>query len=428
MLALIQTKESMNPDNSSQNNPQDEPDISTHPEAIEEAAAQDAQVEIGGARVQLTDDPQEGETAQSETIIEPVEEDGVPKAGMHLHHAQSADELFDCTIIGGGPTGLYGAFYAGMREMSVKIIDSLGELGGQVSALYPEKYIYDVAGFEKIKGKDLIAGCIEQGLQFGPTVCLGEKVEMLQRDADGNYLLTTNKSTHRTKTIIIAAGVGAFAPRKLPKSDELNPDLLDDLEGSCVFYFVKELDTFKDKNLLIVGGGDSAMDWAMGLEPLAKNITLIHRRDKWRAHEDSVRKVLESSVNVQTFHEVKSVNLAQNDSGGAIRNVTIFNNKTKDETQLDVDILIMCLGFIANIGPIKEWNLQIAEGGIAVDPGTMQTNLPGIYAAGDIARFQGKLNLIATGFGEAATAANYAKNYVDPTSKAFPGHSSEKSE
>jgi thioredoxin reductase (NADPH) len=319
---------------------------------------------------------------------------------------------------------LYGAFYGGMREMTVKIIDSLGELGGQVSALYPEKFIYDVAGFAEVKGKDLIAACIEQGLQFGPTVCLGEKVETLQRDKDGHYLLTTNKSTHRTKTLIIAAGVGAFAPRKLPKSDDLNPDLLDELEGSCVFYFVKELDTFKDKNLLIVGGGDSAMDWAMGLEPIAKSITLIHRRDKWRAHEDSVRKVLASSVNVQTFHEVKNVDL----QSSAIRNVTIYNNKTKDETKLDVDILVMCLGFIANIGPIKEWGLEIAEGGIAVDPGTMQTNLPGVYAAGDIARFKGKLNLIATGFGEAATAANYAKNYIDPSSKAFPGHSSEKSE
>jgi thioredoxin reductase (NADPH) len=402
-----------------------EPNISENPAAIESAAAADERVEIGEAEVQLTDNPQEGEPAQSATIVEPIDnEDGVPKASMHLHHAESADELFDCTIIGGGPTGLYAAFYAGMREMSVKIIDSLGELGGQVAALYPEKYIYDVAGFPSVKGKELIAQCIEQGLQFGPTVCLGEKVEKLERDAEGNYRLTTNKSTHRTKTIIIAAGVGAFAPRKLPKSDELNPDLLDDLEGDAVFYFVKDLDTFKDKNLLIVGGGDSAMDWAMGLEPLAKNITLIHRRDKWRAHEDSVRKVLNSSVNVQVFHEVKCVEL----ESSAIRNVTIFNNKTRDETTLDVDILIMCLGFIANIGPIKEWGLEIAEGGIAVDSGTMQTNLPGIYAAGDIARFQGKLNLIATGFGEAATAANYAKSYIDPTSKAFPGHSSEKDE
>ena len=407
------------------NNKQDnELDISENPELIESAAAADARVEISDAEFQLTDNPTEGEPAQSETIVEPIDEDGVPKEGMHIHHAESSDELFDCTIIGGGPTGLYGAFYGGMREMSVKIIDSLGELGGQVSALYPEKFIYDVAGFAEVKGKDLITSCIEQGLQFGPTVCLGEKVETLEKDAEGNYILTTNKGVHRTKTIIIAAGVGAFAPRKLPKSPELNPDLLDDLEGSSVFYFVKDLDTFKDKNLLIVGGGDSAMDWAMGLEPLAKNITLIHRRDKWRAHEDSVRKVLASSVNVQVFHEVKTVEL-ENDT---IQNVTIYDNKTKAETSLDVDILIMCLGFIANIGPIKEWGLEIAEGGITVDPGTMQTNLPGIYAAGDIARFKGKLNLIATGFGEAATAANYAKNYIDPTSKAFPGHSSEKEE
>jgi thioredoxin reductase len=412
----------MNEQNGNPSHNGNEPDISQHPEVIEEAAHKHAEVEIGDAHVQLTDDPKEGETAQSIAYDLPVDPEHMPKDDTHLADEQQIDELFDCTIIGGGPTGLYGAFYGGMRNMTVKIIDSLGELGGQVSALYPEKYIYDVAGFPQVKGKDLIASCIEQGLQFGPTICLGEKVETLEKDEDDNYLLTTNKRIHRTKTIIIAAGVGAFAPRKLPKSDDLNPDLLDDLEGSSVFYFVKELDTFKDKNLLIVGGGDSAMDWAMGLEPLAKNITLIHRRDKWRAHEDSVRKVLDSSVNVQVFNEVKSVNL----ENGAIQNVTIVNNKTKEETTLDVDILIMCLGFIANIGPIKEWGLEIAEGGITVDPGTMQTNLPGIYAAGDIARFKGKLNLIATGFGEAATAANYAKNHIDPSSKAFPGHSSEK--
>ena len=413
---------------SENNHNPNEPDISENPELIEAAAAADQMVEISDAEFQLTDNPAEGKPAQSQAYDLPVDPQFVPKEGMNLEDDQQMDELFDCTIIGGGPTGLYGAFYAGMREMSVKIIDSLGELGGQVSALYPEKYIYDVAGFAQVKGKELISACIEQGLQFGPTVCLGEKVETLDKDAEGNYVLTTNKGKHRTKTIIIAAGVGAFAPRKLPKSPELNPDLLDDLEGSSVFYFVKDLDTFKDKNLLIVGGGDSAMDWAMGLEPLAKNITLIHRRDKWRAHEDSVRKVLNSSVDVRVFHEVKTVELADNDSGSAIQNVTIYDNKTKQETKLDIDILIMCLGFIANIGPIKEWGLEIAEGGISVDSGTMQTNLPGIYAAGDIARFKGKLNLIATGFGEAATGANYAKNYIDPTSKAFPGHSSEKDE
>lgn len=408
------------------NDTQDEqlPDVSEHPETIEAAAAQDARVESGDAEFQLTDSPDEGEPAQAETIVEPVDtEDGVPKEGMHLHHAESVDELFDCTIIGGGTTGLYGAFYAGLREMSVKIVDSLGELGGQVSALYPEKYIYDVAGFAQVKGKELVAGCVEQGLQFGPTVCLGEKVEHLEKQADGSFTLTTegpnqSKHAHHTKTVIIAAGVGAFAPRKLP---EYNPKL-DELEGKHVFYFVKDLEVFRDQNILIVGGGDSAMDWAMMLEPIAKHITLIHRRDKWRAHEDSVKKVLSSGVDVRVFHEVKNVDI----EGDDIKGVTIYNNKTKEETALQVDKLIMCLGFIANIGPIKEWGLEIQGGGIAVNSGTMQTNIPGIFAAGDVARYEGKLGLIATGFGEAATAANYAKNFIDPTSRVFPGHSSER--
>lgn len=382
---------------------------------------------IGDARIEITDDPEKGATVQSVAYDLPINPEHMPKTDTQLEDDQEIDQLFDCTIIGGGPTGLFGAFYGGMRDMTVKIIDSLGELGGQVAALYPEKYIYDIAGFAEVKGKELIENCIKQGLQFGPTICLGERVERLDRDENGHYLLTTNKRTHRTKTIIIAAGVGAFAPRKLPKSSQLDPDLLDELEGSSVFYFIKELDSFKDKNLLIVGGGDSAMDWALGLEPIAKKITLIHRRDRWRAHEDSVRKVLNSSVDVRVFHEVQSVDLKENGSeSSAIQNVTIVNNKTGEETRLDVDALIMCLGFIANIGPIKEWGLEIAQGGINVDSGTMETNLPGVYAAGDIARFKGKLNLIATGFGESATAANYAKNYIDPESKAFPGHSSEK--
>jgi thioredoxin reductase (NADPH) len=394
-------------------------DISENPEEIENAAAKEERVEIGYAEVQLTDDPEAGDPAQAETTVEPIDcEDGVPKEGMHLHHAESVDELFDCTVIGGGPVGLYAAFYAGLREMSVKIVDSLGELGGQVSALYPEKYIYDVAGFPAVKGKDLIAGCIEQGLQFGPTVCLGEKVEHLEKQEDGTFILKTDKATHRTKTVIIAAGVGAFAPRKLPEYDPQ----LDELEGKSLFYFVKELEVFKDKQVLIVGGGDSAMDWAMMLEPLAKNITLIHRRDKWRAHEDSVKKVLNSSVDVRTFVEVKNVELED----GGIKAVNVFNNKTKEETKLDIDTIVMCLGFIANIGPIKEWGLEIEGGGIKVSPNSLESNIPGVYAAGDVARYEGKLGLIATGFGEAATAANYAKHFIDPTSRVFPGHSSER--
>jgi len=371
---------------------------------------------VGMARVAVTDDPHAAPTVHHDTHREPVSPEAMPKEGMHLA-SMDVDDLHDVTVIGAGPTGLYAAFYAGMREMSVKIVDSLGDLGGQVSALYPEKHIYDVAGFPQILGRDLIAGCVKQGLQFGPTVCLGERVQTLRRDEDGAFTLTTDKREHRSKTVIIAAGVGAFAPRKLPGVDDL-----DGLEGTSVFYFVKNTEQFRGKRILIVGGGDSALDWALHLEPIAESITLIHRRDRWRAHEETVRKVLNSSVAVRTFHEVRRIE----SEGDQLRSATIYDNRTGDESHLNVDAMILALGFIANIGPIREWGLEITDGGIAVDT-TMATNIPGVYAAGDVTRYRGKLNLIATGFGEAAIAANYCKSVVDPESRVFPGHSSEKS-
>ncbi|HEX8833728.1 MAG TPA: NAD(P)/FAD-dependent oxidoreductase, partial [Abditibacteriaceae bacterium] len=295
------------------------------------------------AHVGITDDTQAADPPHAEIRHEPVNPDDVPKTELHPPTPET-DEMFDVTIIGGGPTGLYAAFYAGMREMSVKIIDSLAELGGQVSALYPEKYIFDVAGFPKIKGKELVEQCVEQGMQFGPTVCLGEKVEKLEKAEDGTFRLTTDKHTHCTRTVIIAAGVGAFAPRKLPDQPEI-----DVLEGHSVWYFVKSFEPFRGQNLLIIGGGDSALDWCLNLEGIAKSITLAHRRDKWRAHEDSVKKLTASSVEVKTFHEVRSVD----HGGGKINSVTLYDNRTQEETTLAIDAMILSLGFIANIGPIK---------------------------------------------------------------------------
>ena len=388
----------------------------------EESVPHHEQVDLGGATVEMTDDERALRLSKPDVHVEPVHAEDMPKSHLHLHHAEKAEEIFDCTIIGGGTTGLFAAFYAGMREMSVKIIDSLGELGGQVSALYPEKNIYDVAGFPEIRGRDLVAGCVEQGLQFGPTVCLSEKVEHLRRETDGTYTLISEKNEHRTKTVIIAAGVGAFAPRQLPSTPEFDAGSLNDFVGSQVFYFVKDQEQFRDKNLLIVGGGDSALDWALHLEPVAREITLIHRRDKWRAHEDTVQKVLSSSVNVRTFHEVSQVECGSN----GFEQVTIQHNKTGDKSTFNVDAMILCLGFIANIGSIKDWGVVIEDGGVLVEAGTMSTSLPGVYAAGDMARYPGKMNLIASGFGEAAAAANQAKHFIDPESKVFPGHSSEK--
>lgn len=380
------------------------------------------EVDLGGATVEMTDDKEALHLSKPEVHVEPVHAGDMPKTQLHLHHAEKPEEVFDCTIIGGGTTGLFAAFYAGMREMSVKIIDSLGELGGQVSALYPEKSIYDVGGFSEVRGRDLVAGCVEQGLQFGPTICLSEKVEHLRRETDGSYTLISEKHQHRTKTVIIAAGVGAFAPRKLPSTAQFDADSLDDLVGEQVFYFVRDQEKFRDKKLLIVGGGDSALDWALHLESVATHITLIHRRDKWRAHEDTVKKVLSSSMDVRTFHEVCQVH--RNADG--IEQVEIIHNKTELKSTLDVDAIILCLGFIANIGSIKDWGVVIENGGVLVEAGTMSTSLPGVFAAGDVARYEGKMNLIATGFAEAAVAANQAKHFIDPESKVFPGHSSEK--
>ncbi len=329
-------------------------------------------------------------------------------------------DLYDFTIIGGGPTGLFGAFYAGLRQMRTKVIDSLPQLGGQLSALYPEKYIYDVGGFPRVLAKDLVAQFAEQALQYNPTICMSEKVVKLERVGDetaaGGYLvITTEKGVvHYSKTVLIAAGVGAFMPRKMDIPD------LDRLEGLGVHYFVTDPTTLAGKNLVIVGGGDSAFDWAMALGPNATSCLQIHRSDRFRAHEDSISKVLSlESVDVKTFFELKALHGEEH-----LEAVTIFDNRTGEESTVACDALLLNLGFLTNLGPIKEWGLEIEKNTIKVDS-TMRTNISGVYSAGDICSYVGKLKLIATGVGEAGTAANFAKTYLDPAAKAFPGHSSE---
>ena len=220
-----------------------------------------------------------------------------------LNSAATADarDIYDVTIIGAGPTGLFGAFYAGMRTMRTKIIDALPEPGGQLTALYPEKLIFDAPGFPKVIAKDLVKLLMEQAVQWNPAVCLGERVMSLSQDSDGVWVLTTDKDTHYTRTVVVAAGVGAFAPNKLAVAD------VEKHEGSSLFYFVKEKAAFKGKRLLIVGGGDSAVDWAINLHGVAQEITLIHRRDEFRAHESSVTEMRALPINILTPYEVKSV-------------------------------------------------------------------------------------------------------------------------
>jgi thioredoxin reductase len=325
------------------------------------------------------------------------------------------EEIYDLTIIGGGPVGLFGLFYAGMREMKTKVIDSLEQLGGQLIAIYPEKYIYDMPGFPKVKAKALVREMVAQGLQYGATPVLGEKVQQLHRRDDGLWAMTTDLGTlHLSKTVVITVGAGGFAPRKLDLTG------LKELEGRNVFYFVTDLEAFRDRDVLIIGGGDSAVDWALHLEGIANSLALCHRRDRFRAHEGSVKELLNSSCEVNLFWEVKTLHVA----AGDLRGVTIFHNKTGEERDLKVDAIILSLGFIADLGPIRQWGLEMEGSGIKVNS-RMETNLPGVYAAGDVATFDGKLKLIATGTGEVAVAVNYAKTFIDPTARAFPGHSSD---
>lgn len=322
-------------------------------------------------------------------------------------------DIVDLAIIGAGPVGLFASFYAGLRQMSVKLIDSLDVLGGQLVTLYPEKYVYDVAGFPKIFAKDLAKNLIEQGMQYGATPCLGEQVETLDFNESARvFHLRTSKVVHRARAIVICAGVGSFKPKQLPLKEAAQ------FEGRGVHYFVKSLDTFKQKRVLIVGGGDSAVDWANMLAPLTAGQTLVHRRDGFRAHEDSVERMRKSPTKILVFHELKEIR-----GSGQVEQAVVYDNRTKVEVTLDVDHVIVNIGFESSLGPITQWGLE-TDGGQIVVNSTMATSRPGVFAAGDIATFPGKLKLIATGFGEACIAVNFAKNYLDPTAKVFPGHSS----
>ena len=324
-------------------------------------------------------------------------------------------DVFDITIIGAGPTGLFGAFYAGMREMKTKIIEALPEIGGQLTVLYPEKFIYDAPGYPKILAKDLAKALGEQGLRFAPDIHLEERVESLQRLDDDTIRLETDKGEHFTRAVVIAAGIGSFAPNKLKLPS------VQKFEGRGVYYFVKDKALMRGKQLLIVGGGDSAVDWALNLKDWARQITLIHRRDVFRAHEGSVTELFSSGVDVRLFWELKEVHGNQHVEGASI-----YSSKTEEELDLAVDAVLINIGFKADVGPVKRWGLELDHRHIVVS-GKMETSIPGVYAAGDIAAQADSvhLNLIATGFAQAAIAVNCAKNYMDPDSRVFPGHSSE---
>jgi thioredoxin reductase (NADPH) len=320
----------------------------------------------------------------------------------------------DLLVIGAGPTGLYGAYYAGFRGLSVAVADALPEVGGQITALYPEKLIYDVAGFPAVRGQDLVDRLAEQAGRWNPIYLLGHGVTRLD-DAGEHIVATTDAGARITAgSVLVCGGIGNFVPRELPVGS--------DYLGRGLRYFVPRLDELSGQDVVVVGGGDSALDWALSLEPIASSVTVVHRRTRFRAHERTVEQVHASSVRVLTPYEVEKIS-GGGPADGAVSEVVVARSDG-DRISLPAQSVVAALGFIADLGPIEQWGLELRRRRILVDR-TMRTSRQRVFAAGDIADHDGKVSLISIGFGEAALAVNHIASLLDPACSLAPGHSSD---
>lgn len=318
----------------------------------------------------------------------------------------------DVVIVGAGPVGLYAGYYAGFRGLSAVLLDSLPEVGGQISAMYPEKYLYDIAAFPQIKGRDLVGNLADQMSVFGHPIYMGEQATTLEGELGAFVVSTDTGRRIHARAVLVTGGIGTFTPRRAPVGSEY--------EGRGLSYFVKEPELMRGSDVVILGGGDSAVDWALALEGLARSVTLVHRREQFRAHEHSLALLRASSVDVIT-----SANLTAVHGDDALSSVEI----TRAGTVLNrpADHLVSALGFIADLGPLTQWGLEMRERFIAVDQ-HMSTSRRGVYSAGDITDFDGKVRLLSVGFGEAATAINNLAVALRPELSLMPGHSSDQVE
>lgn len=328
----------------------------------------------------------------------------------------------DLLLIGAGPVGLYGAYYAGVRGLRVALVDSLDEPGGQITAMYPEKPIFDVAGFPAVRGRDLVANLVAQAGRYDPIYLLGEQAQKLERvprlddgpggQRDDLLVRTATGTAIRCGAAVITGGIGTFTPRPLPAGEEL--------VGRGLAYFVPRIADYAGADVVIVGGGDSACDWALTLEKVARSITLVHRREAFRAHAATVAAIRGSSVQIVTNAQVTKV-------GGSdwVDSVEISGKGLPEPRTLPCQRLVAALGFLADLGPMREWGLELLDNRHVVVDTRMSAGVAGIYAAGDITHYDGKVRLISVGFGEVATAVNNAAVYLDPGAALFPGHSTD---
>jgi thioredoxin reductase len=330
----------------------------------------------------------------------------------------------DLLIVGAGPVGLFGAYYAGARGLRAAVVDSLSQVGGQVSAMYPEKQILDVAGFPAVPGRTLIANLVEQAAPYEPVYLLGQEAQTLDRvsdpggggDADaGPDVLVVRTSTGTeisTRAVVVTGGIGTFTPRRLPAGEEFL--------GRGLEYFVPSAAGYAGRDVVVVGGGDSAVDWALMLHPVARSVTLVHRRTAFRAHPGSLARLAAAPVDVVVDAQV-TVTAGRD----ALERVEVTVRGEDTPRSLPCQRLVAALGFTANLGPLRQWGVELHDNRHLVVDAAMRTNVPGVFAAGDITDYDGKVRLIAVGFGEVATAVNNAAVHVDPGADLFPGHSTD---
>jgi thioredoxin reductase (NADPH) len=324
-----------------------------------------------------------------------------------------SDQLIvkDVAIIGAGPSGLFSVFECGMLGLSAVVFDALPEIGGQCTALYPEKPIYDVPGCPAVLAGDLIHNLEKQAAPFVPKYCLNQKVVAISKESGFWNIKTSKGFAAKVSAIVIAAGGGAFGPNRPPLEE------IEKYEGTGVQYMVRRKDDFKGKNIVIAGGGDSAVDWALSLAPIANALYVVHRRDKFRASPESVRQMealaVAKKLELVVPYQLKSLIGTSENSQMSLKGVIVASEAHGDRV-LDADVLLPFYGLASELGPLSDWGLGIDHNHIAVDPYTCQTNIDGIYAIGDIAAYKNKLKLILTGFNEAALSAHAIRKQIHP--------------